>query len=109
MTETTKQWFMDDEFETPLPPEVAAECARVYGRGEVGVDFAQGLAAFLAITDVLAPTQGKVTPEMRSAVAEEHCAMEGHVYTHIHGVGIDGPLYVFCTRCGKTWEVEHPA
>lgn len=45
----TRQWFMDDEFDTPLPEALSAECARVYGRGPVGVGFAQGLAAFLAI------------------------------------------------------------
>ena len=46
-----RQWFWDDEFETPLPPSVAEECARVYGRGRIGVDFAQSLAAFLAIRE----------------------------------------------------------
>ena len=44
-----RQWFMDDEFETPLPEAVSKACARVYGTGDLGIDFAQGLAAFLAI------------------------------------------------------------
>ncbi len=45
-----KDWFMDDEFDTPLPPKVSAEAKRIYGSGGVGVDFAQALACFLAIT-----------------------------------------------------------
>lgn len=42
-------WYMDDEFTTPMPPELAEECGRFYGRGPVGIDFAQMLAAFLAV------------------------------------------------------------
>jgi hypothetical protein len=45
--QVVEQWFMDDEFKTPLPPVLAAEILRFYGSGPVGVNFAQCLAAFL--------------------------------------------------------------
>ncbi len=38
-----------DRFDTPMAPALADECARFYGTGEVGRNFAQCLAAFLAV------------------------------------------------------------
>lgn len=43
------EWFTDDEFQTPLPAELSLTVARFYGTGNVGISFAQGLAAFLDI------------------------------------------------------------
>lgn len=45
------EWFMDDEFVTPLPGKLSEEVGRVFGRGQVGINFAQALAAFLAIPE----------------------------------------------------------
>lgn len=42
-----RQWYMDDEFEVPMPEWLAAECKQFYGTSQVGIDFAQGLASFL--------------------------------------------------------------
>lgn len=53
----TKQWFMDDEFDIPLPEWLSEECRQFYGEGEFGIDFAQGLASFLHVKglDVVRP------------------------------------------------------
>lgn len=46
---STRQWFQNDDFDSSLPEALSEECARVYGRDRVGVEFAQALAAFLDI------------------------------------------------------------
>lgn len=43
----TRQWFMDEEFDLPLPEWLSDDCARFYGTGDIGINFAQGLASFL--------------------------------------------------------------
>jgi hypothetical protein len=44
-------WYMDDEFDTQLPEALADEIARFYGTGQIGIDFAQMLAAFIAVPE----------------------------------------------------------
>lgn len=46
---TVEQWFHDEEFDTPLPEVLSTAVAKCYGTGPLGVDFAQGLAAFMDI------------------------------------------------------------
>lgn len=63
-TRDTKQWFHDDEFNCPLPSEVAESIAQFYGTGDVGMSFAQMLASFLAYQHrgwVLVATKGAST------------------------------------------------
>lgn len=47
-TLTDPNWFHDEEFHETLPLDLSLEVARFYGTGEAGIDFAQGLASFMA-------------------------------------------------------------
>jgi hypothetical protein len=51
------------------------------------------------------PGNGPVvlTPEMRQALAEAECEVEGHDHEYIMTVGNPGPVLVFCGRCWRQW------
>lgn len=49
-------------------------------------------------------TKGATEDEIRR-VHEWDCDHSGHSYQEIESFGMDGPVKVVCTHCGKSWGV----
>ena len=46
--------------------------------------------------------------EAKLAINREKCATQGHDYQIVLSVGLDGPSFVACQRCGRSWNcTEH--
>jgi hypothetical protein len=52
-------------------------------------------------------TQATPTREDIQKVREYECRMNGHIYSHLEAMFVDGPIAVVCMNCGKKWAVKH--
>ena len=41
--------------------------------------------------------------EAKLEINREKCANQGHDYEIVLSVGLDGPSFVACQRCGRSW------